>query len=377
MLIYWTTGLLLFAAAGAAWSQEAADSPASTESASPPNRREDRDGWRQRDRRWSNWRDHRGSDDRRPWEHRGPRFERRPEHFVMDSGELVSGYVFIDGEYLPSPYRLQADGQGLRLNAKTLTLTNNADSAHDPHQTMTREWFYRLSNELMTGAVIVIESPADATTERTAQTIAIYPRGGTGAAILQQLTGDKTSPADEKILPKFLVSYQAPPDLIARAKEDLELIERSRTGAVADVTPLSNWAYPLTVLGMFLAAVAVGQLFVSRSLLSRPAVDDSPEITRAAVGCILVVAGLSVLDLIWTLLSVRAGIMQELNPLATQFLSSSLALTSFKIGITLCGATILYLCRYHRPAQLASWWLCMVCTLVTVRWVAFTSLFVT
>lgn len=357
MLIRLALCLLLCGAAGAAWSQEAADSPA------PPERRNDRGRWREHrsDRRWHN--------ERRPWEHRGPRFERQPEYFAMDSGELANGYVFIDGEYLTPPYRLQADQQGLRLNAKTLTLTNASESS--------RKWFYRLSNELMTGAVIVIESQADTSTNTTSQNIAIYPRGGTGAAILQQLASDDTSPADTKILPQFLASYQPPPELIARATQDLELLDRSREGAIVDVAPLSNWAYPLTVLGMFLAAVAVGQLFVSRSLLSNPKTDDSPEVTRAAAGCILVVAGLSVLDLIWTLLSVRAGIMHELNPLATQFLSSSLALTSFKIGITLSGATILYLCRYHRPAQLASWWLCMVCTLVTVRWVAFTSLFVT
>jgi hypothetical protein len=89
------------------------------------------------------------------------------------------------------------------------------------------------------------------------------------------------------------------------------------------------------------------------------------------------IAALSGLDLVWTLLASHAGQMAELNPIGTQLLGNPLHLSLFKITATVASCSLLMFLRRHPRAQLATWWMCLICTVLTFRWLVLHSMFIT
>jgi hypothetical protein len=85
---------------------------------------------------------------------------------------------------------------------------------------------------------------------------------------------------------------------------------------------------------------------------------------------------LSGFDLSLTLAAQQAGTLLELNPLGSQLVANPLLLASFKITSLVAACAILVTLRRYRGAQVVSWWMCMVCTVLTYRWVTFNSLFI-
>ena len=90
-------------------------------------------------------------------------------------------------------------------------------------------------------------------------------------------------------------------------------------------------------------------------------------------GFVFVVA-LSLLDLVWTLLVSQAGTMRELNPVGGRLIDDPVKLVAFKVAMTGLAAGLIFKLRYYRRAQLASWWACLILTLLIVRWLTFNSM---
>ena len=87
------------------------------------------------------------------------------------------------------------------------------------------------------------------------------------------------------------------------------------------------------------------------------------------------VAVLSALDLIWTILASQAGRMREMNPFGSGLIEDPLLLIAFKVGMIGAAIAMLFVLRRHRQAQVGAWWACLICTLLTVRWLTFNSMF--
>lgn len=162
--------------------------------------------------------------------------------------------------------------------------------------------------------------------------------------------------------------------LLEKFREDSQRVISENNRQVSAVRRLEFLAYPLTVVGMFLGVVAFGSMlqWISRGL-GEPG-HAAPHGARFAAHAILLMMAMSAIDLVWTILAVQAGMMRETNPLAMSFLRNPIHLAAFKVGVTGFGLAILFLWRHRQPIQQATWWMCLVCVLLTFRWVVFDSM---
>ncbi len=102
-------------------------------------------------------------------------------------------------------------------------------------------------------------------------------------------------------------------------------------------------------------------------VLHAPTIDD-PRLPRMAGGWTS-----RAIDLGWTTVNSGNAHFQEMNPLGSRILLDGNALTLFKLSSVLASLTLLFVLRKYKGAQLASWCVCMICTLVTFRWIILDS----
>lgn len=142
---------------------------------------------------------------------------------------------------------------------------------------------------------------------------------------------------------------------------------------IAQVARLEQYAYPLTVLGMLLGVVALGYMlqWAGHGLHQ---FESTAESERYVVIALCMMAGMAAVDFIWTVLAGQAGQMKEVNPLAANFIESPAQLAVFKILATGIGFGILYFWRQRQQIRQATWWMCLVSVLLTFRWVMFDSM---
>lgn len=145
---------------------------------------------------------------------------------------------------------------------------------------------------------------------------------------------------------------------------------------IAAVRRLDRLSYPLTIVAMLIGVLALGHLLRWTTIWADRAKAESPSresIRPVEIGLLLMI-GMSVIDLVWTILAAQAGAMRELNPLASGVVHSPAALVALKATATAVGCGILYAFRGRRQMQHAAWWLCLVCVLLTFRWIVFDSI---
>ena len=170
---------------------------------------------------------------------------------------------------------------------------------------------------------------------------------------------------------KFLNAFKPDAMLIPRLQrmvEELAESEEANYSQIRALRRLENFSYPLTVLGMLLGAIALGHnLQWSASGIVGEQAD------RFLVKGLILIAGMSLLDLTWTIMSFQAGQMKEVNPFASSFIDSPIKLVLFKLAATSGACGILYVMRASSKIQQAAWWMCLVCVLLTFRWIMLNS----
>ena len=153
-----------------------------------------------------------------------------------------------------------------------------------------------------------------------------------------------------------------------------DTVEARNLSDIAASARLQQFAYPLTIAGMLLGVIAFGHMLKWMSKGFDQPDGRTSESERFVVVALCLMMGMSVIDLIWTILAGQAGAMTELNPLAAQFIDSPIQLACFKVFATAIGFGILFAWRQRRQVQQATWWMCLVCVLLTFRWVMFDSM---
>jgi hypothetical protein len=147
---------------------------------------------------------------------------------------------------------------------------------------------------------------------------------------------------------------------------------------VAHASPSRAAFTTITFAGFALAVWALGTLLRCRPPLGCESTERRPSglWDRQVVQLVLLIVALSVHDLACTLLAYDLGSLWELNPLAAPLLTCGPSVVVFKLGLTIGAATILLVGRSCRLAQVGSWWIGVVYTILILRWTAYSSVLV-
>ncbi len=323
---------------------------------------------------------------------------------LVEGEPILGGFLIRDGRYIPPPYVVGSQGKAIFLNGRQLVglrlrpdeeeelryeqgVLSRSDAAYagaaggesSASRTASR-MRGRLERRLANGMLLVqAEDGVCVTFEHQAAFEVLTLLCSTqsrGEKLLALLRRDEHG-LDSRQWGEVLDRFQPTTELRLRLNELDQRLQQESAGLtlVYDGCPRGP-LYGLTVAGMVLVVLALGTI-----LNTRPPAgtnwreEDSSESASAFVWrAVMLIVTLSGFDLVCTLLAGQTGRFLEVNPLADSLLASPLVLAGFKGVMTLGAVLILWRLRRFRGAQMASWWICLLLTVLTVRWVVVESL---
>ncbi len=332
-----------------------------------------------------------------------------PRTAVVRGGRPIvhqQGYIFLDGRYIPPPYEVEVQGENVSLNGLMLTdidLSNyeiappkspnrgnfmfgrrrfTRDSQR-PGRTQAREFAGVLIVAQMGTAVVLFKNRPPLAMEMSRE----------GQDLINTLCDPKsiqdgnhgipetlTAEVDRETWTQLVSEFQPTTEFLARATEQIR--QQEQIQAVNEATTYANVfagriEYPVTIFAMIVVVLSFGHLLSNKPVIEIPS-DGKPDSMHAQriVGRSLLIVGiLSALDLAWTIAASQSGTMRELNPLGSQLIDNPLQLVIFKLAASSTAIGLLYWLHRQPIAQVASWWSCLVLTLLTARWLTLHSMF--
>ena len=296
---------------------------------------------------------------------------------------IKHGTVVVRGRRLESPFVVSRTNKQVLINGEVVAAATEG-SAID-----SREIMARIERELFgDNCVIVFGTDIVASTNgescmtllgTLAQADSLHRRielilhsdlaGVSDVTTAEWRTALENFVADECFVNQYL-EYE-------NAMESLDADSNENSEAGLQVHDSTRTMYGLSVVGMLLIALSAGTLLghPPKKSGSWSRIVSSPRTLSAMQRCLVLIAAYSLFDLVATLLALKTGHVEELNPLGVGLILAPAALAAFKFSATCLGTGLLWRLKNYHGAQVASWWLCMVLTLVTVRWVTVQSLF--
>ncbi len=322
------------------------------------------------------------------------------------------GWLIVDGQEIPLPCRIVLDGDELKINDHIVTSRLNlpqqapsgqrgdgsrreakrgeSEVGRRPRAVTPPARFeaiglgHAIVQNLVSGNVVIALA---------GQPLLVVADGKAQYDLLRTLGGDnrpRVAPAsfntylprgsDARSFDDWIASFEPSADFRQRALAKVDLYDETEAAAIADIAAtrrLNTFSYPLSVLGMVVTTLGIGHLLTHRPPVDvKPLeTDASPLALRVLNYSLILVIIYSAIDLTWTILAYQAGEMLELNPLGSQLIHDPLKLIAFKCAATGMGVGLLFFLRKYRKAQLAAWWICLICTLVTARWLTMSQMF--
>ncbi len=320
---------------------------------------------------------------RRPF---APPGGRRSYRSAVAPVEIDNGFVICQGQYVAPPYVVESDGQQVTVNGYDLAQTRSRGSRRFPGGGG------RPAGRGGSQEVLGVEQ------HLRNEGLLIRPEGGEllylsaekALSILGALTGDGSDTEKVQTLiqnePAVMSSsqwialveaFEAPPGLVdrlAQLAERLAMLELDEPEApLAGRMPMAG----ATVLGFALAVWALGTLLGCRppTTLDSAGADITARAARQVVHLVVLIVILGAYDLVCTLFADQIGGLWELNPLARSLMARASSITTFKLTLTIGGAILLVVARRSRLAQVGSWWIGVLYTVLILRWATYNSVF--
>ena len=304
-----------------------------------------------------------------------------------------TGFLFIDGIYVPLPYRYEKPDGSVTIPRTDLSLMAYLEASPASKNYLTGR-----SRRRLEGALRQVCVPRDVGNTLVAlfhdAPPIILNRAPDVADVLSHLTdkGDsgKATGGRPDFLPedfpsarwnRWVAEFHGTEELASRAHSYITRIDQLEVDnrlSIATFRYAESSQDPLSVLGMLTVVLSFGHLLSCHPSSDCETSSETLSSTTNRVICrtLILVFVLSALDLLWTILAIRTGSMREINPLGSQFVDDPLSMTLFKASATAMAVCLLYTLRHHLLARKAAWWVCLVCTLVAARWVTFNSMFI-
>lgn len=317
----------------------------------------------------------------------------------FESHPTSEGFVFVNGEFLSRPYVFRSAGNLTFVNdvmiAEELVSVGSvhgfgADEddydrggrrrGQETQQTYAEFLSKRFSQSRY--VIVAFEGVTPAVLSKTAggnDLLSVLVSETHRRALLPEVLSSAGSAESASKWSDWITSFQPDNEFLAAARPIVDAIDAAISegqARQAAIRRLDSYSYPLTIAGMIMSVFAIGHLMSNPPNGGRTPdeVEMSPEVVRIVTRSLILVVALSLLDLIWTLLASQAGTMRELNPVGGRLIDDPAKLILFKVAMTGLAAGLIFKLRYYRRAQLASWWACLILTLLTVRWLTFNSM---
>lgn len=352
---------------------------------------------------------------------------------TLKSEPIHTGFVLIDGKYIESPYIIISEKERLTINGHPISINPlqlpkdrprarqrsgiRGGPRRGPGRTSMPQDVFRknrqpdserasvLSSSNVDGNLLHQQRVIDLIEKKLKMNATLVAWQGKpacfvanylGVMVLADLSSDKSS--EEKIdsiialdikgltepmiihaVEHFEPSSQLDTRLVDMQDEYSALIEymdRKRDGIWLSSPRSRSIRYTVTVLAMMFGVVALGILLTHRPETkgSWREIDDSSGSLSIVKWCIIMLVVLGLFDLGCTILAAQTSVFVELNPLGGSISKNPIALSALKLGSLLLGCGLLFFLRKYRGAQFASWWLSLVCVVVTFRWAAFNTM---
>jgi len=289
------------------------------------------------------------------------------------------GGVVLRGQLMPPPYVIARSDDKILVNSEVVGIATGNDTRHlaarIERQLINENWLMVFDADVIAfvdpeeGMTLVGElARANSIAESVKRIMSVELQGAETVTSAEWQTALLNFQPDESIVQEYS-EYENEMESTDWISEDSE-----ESLKVHDST---STMYGLSVVGMLLIALSAGTLLghPPKNSISWSRIVRSPRTLTAMQRCLALIAAYSLFDLAATLLAVKTGHVEELNPFGVGLVLAPAALAAFKVASTCLGAGLLWKLKNYHGAQVASWWLCMVLTLVTVRWVTVQSLF--
>ena len=270
---------------------------------------------------------------------------------IISGVAIEQGTVVVRGQFLEPPYIVSRSDKEVRVNGQVIASSENA-AAIDPREMMARieRELFDHQSVMIFGSNIVGSTSAEGCMTilgTLAQTSSLYRRielllhsdlEGIGdvttaewKAALQDIS------VDEYFVQQYLQYERENGDFVSEVSGD----ESDGSLMVHDST---QTMYGLSVVGMLLIALSAGTLLEHPPKNSRKwsRIVRSPRTLAAMQRCLVLIAAYSVFDLAATLLAVRTGHVEELNPFGVGLVLAPTALAAFKVTSVFLGAGLLW-----------------------------------
>jgi hypothetical protein len=341
---------------------------------------------------------------------------------IVRSQPIDAGYVILNGHYVPPPYVLENRQDDLWINGQLAAADwftrqsgmrgRGGFGGRPSHREGPPEFdrprgpgvggprgrrmppsdsrfgFHALQNTLAENGMIIAGDGLrglSLSETQAAMVVDALASGNSHEEKLRQILDSAPFRVKEEGWQTVIETFEPSDELIERIGPEIERVQQAilenetlHQTAVASVFWNSKPVkYVITLLAMGLVVAACGTLLnyrpTGRARWSD--VDASGEGIPIVVRSVVLLVLLGIFDLGCTLVAQQAGGFAELNPLGSRLIENPALLTVFKLTSLLLACGILLALRRYRGAQLASWWMCLLCTVLTFRWLTYNSMF--